>query len=298
MATLRTPRYLAPWQVLASLALAGALLLPAARLQAQAAEPMARPRPDVIKRKDVRLFADSPAWSLARAVQFQQGWLIRLLLLARPAGSRYQEPVYGQTLLYYAVFTHRYLAVRALLKGGADPNAAFENRQGKTPLVEAARNYDTSKYVRLLLAHGADPNLATRPPGPPGLTTPLIEAAWSRLETVQVLLAQGATLNYITPTGFHSALKAALVAQKIDIARYLLLEQHAAFRQPMGQTIDGDTFYIADLLKELPYELDSPKHRTKMELVRYLEARGVDYRGAPVPKRYYRMYPKEFIQAY
>ncbi|MBF9236540.1 ankyrin repeat domain-containing protein [Hymenobacter sp. BT683] len=246
----------------------------------------------------VRSFEYSPAWPLAKAVQFQQGWLIRLLLAANAQLARYQEPHHGQSMLYFAVYTHRYLAVRALLKGGADPNVAFVGQEGKTPLMEAAAFYGTSKYVRLLLAHGADPNLASRPPGQLRQTTPLIEAVGTRLESVQALVEQGAQVNYVTPDDLRTALGAAVSGRDFAVVRYLLVEQRADFRLVKSLTLKKDTVRIAELLKNLAYPLDSKEYAQKMELVRFLEERGIDYRGAPVPERYYRMYPKEFIDAY
>ena len=246
----------------------------------------------------VRLFQDGPAWKLARAVQLHQTWLIRRLLAANPALANYQEPHYGKSLLYYAVFTHRYMAARALLKGGVNPNTAFCFEDGETPLIEAASFYGTSRFVRLLLAHGADPNLESHPSGKLRTTTPLIEAAASRLESVQLLLGKGANINYVTAKDYRSAMESALLSSRIAIARYLLIEKQADFRVKMGVTIDNDTLYIANELKNMPYALDSEKHRMKMEIVHYLEEHGIDYRGAPVPKRYYHMYPREFIETY
>jgi uncharacterized protein len=51
------------------------------------------------------------------------------------------------------------LVMQHLLNNGADPN--FFAFMGKTPLHFAA-SYRLPGYVRLLLAHGADPNLKTR----------------------------------------------------------------------------------------------------------------------------------------
>ena len=244
----------------------------------------------------VRLFQYSPAWKLARAVQFHQTWLIRRLLAANPALANYQEPRYSESLLYFAVFTHRYMAARALLKGGVNPNTAFCFKTGATPLIEAASFYGSSRFVRLLLAHGADSNLESS--GELSTTTPLSEAAESRLESVQLLLAQGANINYVSPKYYRSALEAALLSRQIKIARYLIIEKQADFRVKMGVTINKDTLYIADELRNLPYALESEEHKVKMEVVHYIEERGIDYRGAPVPQRFYHMYSKEFIETY
>ncbi|MER8092530.1 ankyrin repeat domain-containing protein [Streptomyces goshikiensis] len=77
--------------------------------------------------------------------------------------------------------------VAALLRSRADPGGA--DPHGTTPLYAAAVE-GRAGAVRLLLAHGADPDAESG-----GLTegTPLCAAAcWGRTETVRALLAYGA----------------------------------------------------------------------------------------------------------
>lgn len=78
-------------------------------------------------------------------------------------------------------------ATRALLKHGADPNAAGHN--GMTPLLLAVQsNYESTPCVEALLAGGA----AMEKAGNGGIT-PLMRAAWcGEAENVRLLLAHGA----------------------------------------------------------------------------------------------------------
>lgn len=78
-------------------------------------------------------------------------------------------------------------AAEDLLAAGASPDEP--NADGTTPLYRAAVSGATG-LVRLLLAHGADPNL---PGGAADEGLPLCAAAcWNHVETVEALLAGGA----------------------------------------------------------------------------------------------------------
>ena len=247
---------------------------------------------------DVRLYQGGIAWELAQAVQHQQVGAIQKQMAGNPALARYQEPRFGQSLLLFAVATHRYRAAKALVEGGASVDQP-NTYDGTTPLIEAAGIYETSDYVKLLLEHGANPNLQSIPPDKDRTpTTPLIEAVETRLENVKLLVEAGADINHVTPIGYMSAIRNSFVMRDLDILAYLLIEKKAKYDIVLSVTLSGDTLRIANMLRNLVYPLDSKKYQQKMKLVEYLEAHGVDYRSAPIPKRYYGMYPKEFLDKY
>jgi len=78
--------------------------------------------------------------------------------------------------------------VKLLLEHGADPNV--KNRDGKTPLHNAASEGHL-EVVKLLLERGADPNVKDDDGN-----TPLHNAAWrGHLEVVKLLLEHGADPN-------------------------------------------------------------------------------------------------------
>lgn len=91
-------------------------------------------------------------------------------------------------------------ASRALLKHGADPNAAGTN--GMTPLMLAARSsYCGDHCVAELLASGADAEKATST----GLTPLMIAANYRQTESVRILLAHGVDARRVD-TFKHDAL--------------------------------------------------------------------------------------------
>ena len=247
---------------------------------------------------DVRLYQGSIAWDIAQAVRYQETRTIEKLMVGNPALARYQEPRFGQSLLQFAVTTHRYRATKALVEGGASVDQP-NTYDGTTPLIEAAGIYETSDYVKLLLEHNANPNLQSIPPDKERTpTTPLIEAVETRLENVKLLVEAGADINHVTPIGYMSAIRNSFVIRDLNILAYLLIEKKANYDIVLGVTLSGDTLRIANLLRDIVYPLDSKEYQQKMKLVEYLEAHGVDYRSAPIPKRYYGMYPKEFLDKY
>jgi ankyrin repeat protein len=247
---------------------------------------------------EVRLYEHSPAWDLAQAVRFHHPRRIHRLLSVAPTLASYQDPQLSQSLLMFAIIRHNYGAAKALLASGANPNQDY-NLAGDTPLIEAARIPNTSKFVRLLLAYGAAPNQESRTPDNGGpVTTPLTEAASTRLETVQVLLAQGANINQVTARGSRSALLGALLSEDLDMLRYLLMTKQADYTIGFGVTVQGDTLHIAQLLKHIVCPLESKRYQQKMAIVHYLESQGVKYREAAVPTRFYQKYSKAFLDSY
>lgn len=106
---------------------------------------------------------------------------------------------------------------------------------------EAANNYNTSKFLALLLSHGGNPNLETTPANPETFTTtPLLEAVAARLESVNLLLGAGANLNHVTRVGHHSAIGTALMGEKLALAHYFLFEKKADYAVACGETVDGE----------------------------------------------------------
>jgi uncharacterized protein len=126
-----------------------------------------------------------------------------------------QTEVDGTTALHRAVERDDLPAATALLKAGADANAA--NRYGVTPLSLACTNGDGAMVSQLLKA-GADPNAAI-----PGGETPLMTAARTgRLDAVKALLAAGADVHAKDPRRGQTALMWAAAEGNVDVIGALL----------------------------------------------------------------------------
>jgi ankyrin repeat protein len=137
---------------------------------------------------------------------------VKLLLAA--GADVHAKTRHGSTALLAASLKYGSSAVVAqLLEHGAKVNVA--DPDGWTPLIRAAASSDVES-MRLLLAHGADPNAADV------ALTPLTAAIWyGNLEGVRVLLANGARANGKDAFGFTPLLVAALWDHK-EIAGLLL----------------------------------------------------------------------------
>jgi len=86
---------------------------------------------------DIRIFAGTPAWQLAQAVNRENTRTIARIAQSNPELLDYQDPYYGITPLIWAVGRFRYDSARALLEAGADPDIVG-NFQGTNALFIAA----------------------------------------------------------------------------------------------------------------------------------------------------------------
>ncbi|MDO7873768.1 ankyrin repeat domain-containing protein [Hymenobacter sp. ASUV-10] len=240
-----------------------------------------------------------PERALARAVQQQRTGAIRRLLRQHPSWADTRDSVEGQPLLSWAIINRKRRATAALLAGGANPNI-HETFSGRTPLIEAAEDLHRSDYfVELLLAHGADPSLAARlVPNRTGSPTPLIAAIWAeRPQTVDQLLAAGADVQYRSAYG-SSALQEALLGRDPVLVLRLLTHYPFDLQQPVSYDITPRPQHIAEYLRDWRFPLDSEAYRLKMELVAYLQSKGIDYWQAPIPERFRQLHPAEYLQKY
>lgn len=106
------------------------------------------------------------------------------------------QDVAGSALLLTAAEKGHTRIVKILLDHGANPNVTTDRYGRRTPLLWAAVNADLES-VKALLDHGANINT----PDAYG-RTPLMEAAWATdRDTVKLLIERGADVNYIAPDG-------------------------------------------------------------------------------------------------
>lgn len=146
---------------------------------------------------------------------------VRLLLKHGAAASA--RTVTGQSALMLAARPARsHEAVGLLLKHGADANAT--SAFGATALMAAAAGGDV-ETVRLLLAHGANPNVQATPDEPGflfgGGRSPLMWAAFrGNNEVIQLLIDAGADIN--APNVLGTPLAQAAWADRTQAAELLL----------------------------------------------------------------------------
>jgi ankyrin repeat protein len=247
---------------------------------------------------DVRLFENTPVWEIAQAIEKDDTDKVRKLLLNKPKEFiDYKENKFGQSLLNWAVYANHYSSVVVLAELGANPNQKAND--STSAFIQAANHHETSDYLKILLNHGGDVNSVANINAPQHLRTPLIAAAKS-LDNVKLLIKAGANPNYIYNASgmIQSALVYAFYSDNIDIIKYLIIDVGVNCKNATGVTIDGDSLYVNDDLRLLPYPLDSPEYKKKMEVVDFLKKQGIDYWKTPIPKHYLKLYDKEYLEKY
>ncbi|HZY37419.1 MAG TPA: ankyrin repeat domain-containing protein [Mucilaginibacter sp.] len=210
---------------------------------------------------DYNLFEHTPVKGLATAVRMQDTDAIKTAVALKKIDVDYRDPVYGQTLLKMAVYNREYNSVKALLEVGADPNKQSTSDK-ISPLMEAARlggggrahRFADSRYLRLLLKFGANPNAVqdggNMKKGQQSYLTPLEIASLSGiLEYVNILVDGGADVNLYSKDGF-SPLFASIVSGNPDIVLFLI-NKGASYDRPMYTTPAGKKMYILDAINNI-----------------------------------------------
>lgn len=241
--------------------------------------------------RDIRIFENTDAWDLAKAVK--KGRISKIEKIGKecPDVVNIQDSEYGITLLVWSIKMEKYKVAETLLKLGANPN--LKSKSGKTALFFASEyswiDYSakkSAKYVQLLLEHGADPNICYSGEYDDVLesgTTPLMIAATMGLDKTKAIVEGGAELNLKTITGKTAASKA-LVRFTVDVAYYLIVEKGAKVDEPYyhynikGDSINFDKPYLPiESLENWLFDLDSEEYNKKMAIVEVFKKHGQDY---------------------
>lgn len=135
------------------------------------------------ERNDVRLFDQTPAATLAKAIIHEDTLAIDSILTQSPELIDYVEEYHQESMLFYAYDRGAFAAVRHLIQNGADVNEYNANGQtllhrlcdGEMIEEEIERNFlgmrsyallkvmpsQDAELIQFLLEHGANPNLLT-----------------------------------------------------------------------------------------------------------------------------------------
>lgn len=267
---------------------------------------------------DYRLFQDTPAWDLAKAVEDENTELIKKIIKEGEVDVNYQEPRFGQPLIMLAVINEQYASCKVLLELGANPNLHDKN-DGSNAMIEAAQidnsNVDKMKFLGLLLKFKGDPNSVEVGPRRVGNTTRnsvLIAAVnadeiYSSLPIVKLLVKAGANINYENEFG-QTALNEAILLEIYDVALFLL-QNGADYNQVIIDrsqfSKDGKKVYLVEILREFTPKIGSEKHLKKRAIIQFLKQKGIDYQKVPIPdfvlERIKNKYPndwKDYIKKY
>lgn len=266
--------------------------------------------------RDIKIYKNTEVWDLAKSVKKENIYSINKLLDRNPELVDYKDPYYDTTLLVWAVGMEKYNSAEALLQRGANPNCKT-NIDGRTPLLVATgyswvdnNNNQDSRFVKLLLDYGADPNITldgekgkkTRGIQEPGLT-PLMNSIGSGIEKTKMLVSYGADINYKTKYGTTAAIHSLLDPVDINYAYYLIAEMKADVKEPYFSSMrlpddNNRKLYPVTLLRYFIYDLGSQQYKTKMLIVEEFKRQGVDYRSSfiseDIKRQIKKRYPEEW----
>jgi ankyrin repeat protein len=135
-------------------------------------------------------------------------------------GNVAARDAHGRTPLHVAAFRAQHAAMRALVAGGADPNALENDRYDIVTIAAVANDPAT---LKLALELGASPrNVTSRYDG-----TALIAAAHlGHAEVVRILIAAGAPLDHVNNLGWTALMESIVLgdggARHTDTLKALL----------------------------------------------------------------------------
>lgn len=173
---------------------------------------------------DYRLFQNTPAWELAKAVEDENTEQIDKIVSENPELINYQESKYGETLLMLTIMNQQLKSFKALLINGADVNI-HDTFDGTSPLIMACSSeFYNITFAKTLIEYGADVNdveTGERRKENSTRLTPLIAASQTgRLDLVRFLVSKGADVNYQNEFG-QSALSESVMVDEYKVAYYL-----------------------------------------------------------------------------
>lgn len=250
-----------------------------------------------LKGNDYRLFQQSPAWELAKAVEDEDAAKVKEIVTINPELINYQEDKWGMTLLMVSTARQQIGAFNILLDNGADVSI-HERLSGESAIHIAAKNNKT-ELVKQLLRHGANPNDVSGPCAEENhgyITTPLMSAVNNgRIDMVKFLLDNGADINQKIGKYKRTVLYSAISVEELELVLFLL-ENGADFKSPIcyrpnysipSELVDpndiGEPIYLVNDLRTLNCEIGTTLHKQKMKVVDFLSKHGVDYKSVPVP---------------
>lgn len=255
---------------------------------------------------DYRLFQDTQAWDLVKAVEDKDVVKIKELVRKNKDLLTVREPRFGQPILKMAVMNENYNAVESLLTLGADPNMQ-DLDCGDSPLMRAANigfatDHFDSRFLKLLLKYGGDPNAEQHGPHKHGYTPLRYACESNSIEYVKILIDAGANINAVSVYGdvvLEDALVAADLHRNPDLVIYLI-KKGVDYKRALYTTIpEGEKRYITNDLRDWRFDLGSEEYKKKMWIVAFLKKNGMDYRKTPIPKQYLDGdYSKEYLEKY
>lgn len=237
---------------------------------------------------DFKLFSNTPAYQLAKAVERQDTLAIVQAVSGDKSLIDYREAKFGQTVLTLALVNDMMLSAKKLLALGADPN--IRNIYNSSPFLSvctyASSLENPSQTLLLLIKNGANVNDTQIDTTKDQFdkrkefvsTALAMLCVHGDLELVKILVENGAKLDTYGKNE-HAILSTAVLTGKLDIIRYLMIDvkapipDYVIIRQP--GTKNEKKMTITDFLNEKDYGNGSAEdEKLKKEILEYLKDQG------------------------
>jgi len=241
---------------------------------------------------DFRMFQQTPAWALAKAVDDEDKVEIMTIARKNPEIVNYQSSIFGETLLHCAIQQQKDESVRGLISAKADVNIQ-DSINGDTPLNDACSNNSNNlEIIKLLIDNGANVNALTG--AKEAYYTPLMSACYGHfLEAAQLLLENGANINHMNSDGY-TAFGLSLILEDYEMA-YYLLKHGADFKVPIIYERDyskEDTvitirpIYIKEYMGGINVDYFTSGRKYYYKIIEYLKESGIQIEAQGERNRY------------
>ncbi|WP_339612398.1 ankyrin repeat domain-containing protein [uncultured Rubinisphaera sp.] len=241
-------------------------------------------------RFNLDLFDEAETRQLCRAIQENDIVEVKRLIASgvdvNTAGAA------GVTPLVWAFGQQNLTAFELLLNNGASPNIRLTNSVRENdppiggfftkgnPLIHyAANGRFTIEYLKLMLKHGADPDLLSARHMPPIVSAIFYPWTPDKLERVKMIAAAGADLDLVYKSYSNTALAVAINDDRFDIALLLLdlgADPNLSFSNGRGNYAAVVTWKIGKLFDQYTDETQ----QQLMELKKRLQKAGLDLENA------------------
>lgn len=231
---------------------------------------------------DFASFDDTPAEELASAVEKNDPAQIIEAVNRDPKSLNYRDAKFGHSLIFLAVANNKYEAAQTLLALGCEVSFRSYTDSSDVLMVLATGYYNSScdtQMLNLLVSHGA--SLSTYDYDTQGKKISALRRAVRSNKCfmfVDRLIEYGADVDY-RPNGEadDSPVVAAVMQDRLDIAKYLLIERKAQVPEYCfirSEAAGPDSITVTRLLNEQDYSRDPKQQKRKEEILAYLVSVG------------------------
>lgn len=217
------------------------------------------------------LFKNTAIWPLAKAVKNEDTVLIRQLVLNNKMNVNFQEPKFGESLLFLSVHHGKLASTKCLLQIGANIN--IRDSSGSQVIHEATKYISLRENVynilKILIENGADVNSRSLKGSP---FVPL-EGAVDDYQCFKLLFLNGADC-YVKIDNMYLIWFNCLISNTNDgilNAKYLIVDKKMQIPDPIGFTIPNNhRLDIKNLVERLHFPNDSKKREAKEAILDYI----------------------------